>query len=215
MIGEHEGRAVGPLDLLASHLRQRAVGADDEFRAQGLFALAALRFEMNDDSPVGLARQALVAAIDAGGAGFGGALAQPFVEFGSIDHADIAAVNRHVDAGALRRNHRGQRNASLQQIAGNREVTHGARGDCATAWLDTARLVEKRHLAADPRQIIGGGGARRPAADHDDVIDFLTPHVRLLQALWPRSKLRAPALARLPRGAPRSPPKPRKRRLRL
>ena len=125
---------------------------------------------MHGGEAIAVAADALIGPGLARRARCGGAHAQPFVEISAINHADEAAVDRHVDGFGAGRNHPRQIDAGLEHGVGNGEVAHQARRNRAPARLDASALVEQQHPAPGQREIMRRRRAAGPAADHDDVI---------------------------------------------
>ena len=72
-----------------------------------------------------------------------------------------------------RRDHARARRARDQQVRRDLEVGDQARRDRAAARLDAPGAVEQQHAVAALRQLVGGGGAGRTAADDDGVVGFV------------------------------------------
>ena len=166
---------LGARHRLPRHFGARAVGTDHAARAHagaplGGLAGAVAAAEMDDAGAVLVARQALEGADPPHRTGFGGALAQPFVEHIAVDHAHEAALDRDVDLGRAGCDHAGAADARNQQMVGNVEVADQPRRDRPTAGLDAPGTVQQQHRATLPDQVVRRGGARGPAADHDDVV---------------------------------------------
>ena len=157
-------------------------------------------------------------------AGRRGALAQPLVEHLAIDHADEAAVDRHVDLLAGGRHHARRRDARDEQVLGNVELLDQRRRNRAAARLDAAGAVEQQHAAGrgardrsprSRRRVRRRPRRRRTSHWHPS---------SSLQVAWrPRRRRRRAGLVRVsavrravrsPRAATRSraPPAPRPRR---
>jgi hypothetical protein len=106
--------------------------------------------------------------------------AQPFVELGAVDHADIAAIDGHMGVAVAGRNDAGGGGAGHQQMVGNGEVTHQHRRHGTAAGLDAPGAVQHQHGVVLACQVGGGGGTGRPTADHHHVECFEVGHRCLL-----------------------------------
>ncbi len=108
---------------------------------------------------LGVAGEFLERAGAALGAGLRSAVAQKLVEDLAVHHADIAAIDGHIDFLAGRRHHAGGVDARDDDMARDFEVLDQARRNGAAAGLDPARLVEKQDRMAHPRKIVRSGCA--------------------------------------------------------
>ncbi len=173
VIGEHERHLIGARHALPRDHRQRAVGADHGAGADRLFdrgAIGAAFFVNHQRGAVVLMLDALVHAGASFGAVIGGALAQPFIEFGAIDHADETAIDRHIDAMIGRRDHARRSDLGDQHMIGDGEIADRARRDRTAAGLDAPCPVEQHDFATILGEIIGSGRPGGTAADDHDVV---------------------------------------------
>ena len=163
MIGENEPRLVGAGDFLAPDGGERAIGADHEPSAHARILRAVLGSEVNGRDPIGVASDLLILAASPSRAGLRRPPPQPFVEFFPIHHADeAAAVDRHVDAQSLWRDHPGGIDARLEEMIGDFKITDQARRNRAAARLDASA----RDRAAEPCAR-GARDRRRPSLRKD------------------------------------------------
>ena len=129
VIGEDARRPLGPLQRGAGDARPCAVGPDDRAGPQPLERVVlgcALRPVDDDRGAVGVALDRLVGAGLAPRPGKRGAVAQPLVELAAVDHADEAALDRHVDRAVGRRDHPRRLGVTDEDRLGNREVASSA-----------------------------------------------------------------------------------------
>ena len=181
VVSEDEFAFVSPWDFLLSHLGIGTVGADDAAGTHRLWRALALGLGwackvVDHRRAVRLAADVRESAGATLGTGAGRALAQPFVEFVAVDHADKAVVDRNVDPVVGRRDHAGAFGLGHQQLIGDVEVANQARRDGAAARLDAAGAVEQQHAVAAPCQLLRGRSTGGAAADDHRLVDVLGVH---------------------------------------
>jgi hypothetical protein len=157
VIGEHEGHALRFGQCGALHGGIGTVCPDNVARPhRAQFALAAI--DQTADA-IGIAHNAVKGAGDALGAGALGALAQPLVKGLAVDHADIAILDRHIDAEIRRRHHPCRGDTRHDQVGGNVEIADQARRHSPAAGLDAPGAVQQHHRAPSLGQIGCDGGS--------------------------------------------------------
>ena len=158
--------AVSPDHRAGADLAHRAV-----FRVLGRFLAIA-----DDRHPGMVARDRHERPGPAGSAVARCALAQPLVERVAIDHADVAAVDRHLDLAIRWGNHPRRANAGNHQVLRDFELLDQPRRDSAAARLDAAGPIEQQHTVALSGEIVGRGRPRRATADHNGVVGLDARH---------------------------------------
>jgi hypothetical protein len=104
----------------------------------------------------------------------GRAFTQPLVEVFPINHADIAAIDRHIDSPVRWRHH--ARRTDLRATSNSSGMSKSLialwRNGSATG-LYPACPVEQDHIFSCPGKVVGCGGARWPAANNNDIMNVL------------------------------------------
>ena len=105
MIRVDERNLVRTADRLPRNLGSRAIGAEDHPRPHGNIGTASFGLDDDDGIAILITLDATKRSRQTRRSVTSRSLAQPFIKRFAIDHADIATVDRHVDALRRRRNH--------------------------------------------------------------------------------------------------------------
>ena len=95
--------------------------------------------------------------------------AQPFIEMFSIHHADVAAVDGHVNRPTLRGNHARRIHFGNDEFIRNLILVNQYWRNCATAGLDAPGAVKQRNFIALSREHACRSRPGGPATDYNHI----------------------------------------------